>query len=365
MPSIIELPSIIAGLKEDEKELFNRFFMVEKSIGHLRLADKMKPWARKAFGSVENVENQVIIKILNKHTFEMALFNELRAKRPIDVKSDEDSIKIINENAIDDHFCKPELWTPSDSFGRIKSKRCLTASNVAKYDQLHGLVIFKKHNPLDFSEKELQDYFRTAMKWFDKAFRTNRNAVYPFLLWNCLWKAGASIIHGHMQLVLGEGVHYAEAELYNKLRKEYSVKYNSNYFLDFYKAHEIIGLGSKARNMLVFTSLTPKKDKEVTIISEKLDKKCVKIIYQVSNCLVKELGVDSFNLGVILPPLGKDEKGDGWRASWKGFPVIARIVSRGSLSNKTSDIGGMEMFANSRVIETDPYKVFEKIRTHF
>jgi hypothetical protein len=66
----------------------------------------------------------------------------------------------------------------------------------------------------------------------------------------------------------------------------------------------------------------------------------------------------SFNMGIILPPMNKD-------AAWKGFPVIARMVSRGSLSNKTSDIGGVELYAGSNVIETDPYKVFEKIKSYF
>jgi len=66
----------------------------------------------------------------------------------------------------------------------------------------------------------------------------------------------------------------------------------------------------------------------------------------------------SFNIGIIFPPLNKDE-------GWEDFPVIARIVDRGKLSNKTVDVGGMEMYARSNVIETDPYKVFEKIKSYF
>jgi len=357
MPSIIELPSIVAGLKEDEKELFNRFFTVQASTGKLVLPEEMKPWAEKSFGDITGVESQKIIKVFNKLTFEAALFNELRAKRPIEAKSDEDVIKVINDS-INDPFCKPLTGTPGDSFGRVKGKHCISASNVAKYDTLHGLIVFKNHNPLNFSEKELQDYFKTALKWFDKAHKNNKNAVYPFLLWNCLWKSGASIIHGHMQLVLGEGTHYAEAEYYNKIRREYANQFKSDYFTDLWLLHQFIGLGVESKKIKVFTNIVPRKDKEVTIISEKLDKKCVSAIYKVANCLVKDLGVNSFNLGIIFPPLIKSDE-------WKGFPVIARIVSRGSLSNKTNDVGGVELYARSNVIETDPYKVFEKVKSYF
>jgi hypothetical protein len=360
MPSIIDLPSVVAGLKEDDKELFYRFFTVQESIGKLALPKEMKDWAEKSFGSTSSVESQRIIRVFNKLTFEMALFNELRASRPIEAKTDDDALKTINDNT-SDHFSNPLTGTPADTFGRIKGKYCISASNVAKYDGLHGLVVFKKSNPLQFTEKELQDYFKIALKWLDKAHKANKKANYPFLLWNCLWKAGASIIHGHMQLVLGEGMHYAEAELYNKVRKEYADKYKSDYFLDLYKAHEMIGLGLKRKGLLVLASITPKKDKEITIISEKLDKNCVRAIYNTAICLIRELGVNSFNLGVIMPPMEKSEREE----SWKGFPLIARIVSRGSLSNKTSDIGGVEMFSGSKVIETDPYKVFDKVKGYF
>jgi hypothetical protein len=357
MPSIIDLPNIVAGLKEDEKQLFERFFLVNESIGKLVLPEEMKPWAEKSFGSIANVESQKIIKIFNKLTFETALFNELRAKRPIEAKSDDDSVKAINESA-GDPFCKPLAATPADSFGRVKGKSCITASNVAKYDGIHGLVIFKKHNPLDFSDKELQDYFKTALKWFDKGYKSNKKAAYPFLLWNCLWKGGSSIIHGHFQLILGEGIHYAEAEYYNRIRKEYADKFRSDYFLDFYKVHQLMSLGEEYKKVKFLMSITPRKDKEVTIISAKLDKNCVSVIYRIINCLIKDFGVMSFNLGAILPPLDKKEE-------WKGFPVIVRIVNRGSLSNKTSDIGGVEMYSRSNVIESDPYKVFEKVKSYF
>jgi hypothetical protein len=57
---------------------------------------------------------------------------------------------------------------------------------------------------------------------------------------------------------------------------------------------------------------------------------------------------------MMLPPLASTPE------SWAGFPVVVRIVDRGSLETRTSDIGGMEMFAES-VVAADPYAVREAL----
>lgn len=357
MPSIIGLPEMLKNLNKKNKDLFNRFFSVQRSTGRLVLPESMKKWAENTFGHQNHVEEQVIVKILDKLVFEEALYNELRAKRPIQAKENEDFEKIIKQSA-GGPFSKPLQLTPEDMFGRIKGKHCVTASNVAKYDGMHGLVVFKKHNPLDFNQEDLYDYFDTALKWFEKAHKTNEKAIYPFLLWNCLWRSGASIIHGHIQMVLGEGFHYGDVEKENKVRLEYHKKYKSDYFKDFFRIHKQIGLGFEEEGQQIFMNIVPREDKEVTIIAKKLDRNCVRAIYKIAKCLTDDFGVVSFNLGVVFPPLKKMQ-------NWKDFPVIVRIVDRGKLSSKTTDIGGMEIYDMGNVISTDPYKVFEKIKKSF
>ncbi len=364
MSSIVELPKIISLLSPEEKKIFDRIFLVQENIGKLVLPKEMIGWADKNFGDHHILEEQRIIKVFNRFSFESALFNELRAKRPISATSDEDAANTIKESE-GDPFCKPLIGTPQDTFGRVRGWRCISASNVAKYDALHGLIVFKQHNPLAFTEKDVSDYLSTAMKWFNKANKSNKNAIYPFLLWNCLWKAGASIIHGHMQTTLGEGMHYSGAEYLNKVRREYLAANKSDYFKDLYSVHAAIGLGLVWKKLKIFTSITPRKEKEVTIIGDKLDRKFMTAIFRAADCLVKEMGVNSFNMGVIFPPMVKGKEKSEIGESWKGFPVIARIVDRGKLSSKTSDFGGMEMYAGASVIESDPYKVFESLKSHF
>jgi len=358
MPSIIDLPETVENLEQNDKELFYRFFDIHRSIGKLVLPEGVKDWADKTFGDHRNVEEQKIVKVLDKHIHEAALYNELRSKRPMQVKEDSDFKKII-EQSKGGPFSQPLTRTPADTFGRIKGKHCVTASNVAKYDGSHGLIIFKKHNPLDFNENEVQDYFKTALKWFEKAHKDNPQAKYPYLLWNCLWRAAASIVHGHIQVVLGEGFHYADAENDKKAINEYHNKYDRDFFSDLYKAHELIGLGFEIKGIKVFTSIVPREDKQVTLISKKLDKNAVSAIYKVVKCLTIDFGVMSFNLGIVFPPINNKDP------DWKDFPVIARIVDRGKLSNKTTDIGGMEIYDMGNVIPTDPYNVFNKVKSYF
>jgi galactose-1-phosphate uridylyltransferase len=230
---------------------------------------------------------------------------------------------------------------------------------------MHGLIVFNKHNPLEFTEKDLQDYFAVAQKWFEKANKQNPDAKYPFLLWNCLWKSGASIMHGHMQTVLGQDMHYADAEHLNQIRHDYGQKYNSNYFEDLAGLHASLGLGfTYKKKVNIFTNIVPRKDKEITIIADEIDKDFVSAVHLAASTLTKEFGVESFNVAIIIPPM---ERKKGFfskkiRNEWTGFPVIARLVDRGKLSNKTSDLAGMEIYAKSAVIETDPYKIIDKLK---
>ena len=106
----------------------------------------MHAWIEKSFGSVDNVTTQRIVKVTNRITLEGTLFNELRASRPLDtgVSLDLDREIAATEG---DPFCHPKEGTPADVFGRVEGDHATTASNVAKYDGFHGVIVFDDHNP--------------------------------------------------------------------------------------------------------------------------------------------------------------------------------------------------------------------------
>ncbi|MFH1589491.1 MAG: hypothetical protein ABIB43_02910 [archaeon] len=352
MRSILSLSEYVKRLPKKKREIFLRLFSISDSIGKSVVPEEMKPWITKTFGSVKAVETQKIVRIDNNITCVTALFNELRAKRPIDAKNKSNAKEVIKENKGKD-FCNPLTHTTEDYFGRIKGKKSITASNVAKYGAFHGVIIFKEHDPLKFNAADVKDHLETAEKWIEKVHEKHPLRIYPFILWNCLWKAGASIVHGHMQVLIGRSKHYGEIERLRRFASGYGRVYGSDYFKDLYESHKSVGLGFEQKNNRIMAHLTPRKEKEVIIMAKTLNN-ASEALYKALNAY-RKMGVESFNVGIYLQPL------DG---SWK-MPVIIRIVDRGSLANNTTDIAGMELFAGASVVASDPYKVIEKIKKEF
>ena len=140
--SILQIHRYIENLSEKDKKRFLRMYHVNISTGKIIIPISMIELVKKNFGSVKSVENQKIIKITNKISCESVLFNELRAKRPVDIVANDELLEIIKKSE-NGAFCNAEDQTPEDIFGRIRGKHSITAANIAKYDEFHSLVILK------------------------------------------------------------------------------------------------------------------------------------------------------------------------------------------------------------------------------
>ena len=340
---ISRLPELVNELSETEKNLFNRIYRFYFKTGRLKLPSAMRTWAIERFGYCEE---QRIIRVTNKITLESTLFNELRARRPIDARVSEGLSHMIEESK-GGAFCNPVEQTPSDVFGRIEGKHCVTASNIAKYDYLHAVIVFKDHDPFIYDSERIHDYLHVANEWFKKANEYDRNAVYPFFMWNCLWRAGASIIHGHAQALISKEP-YARQEFYDGVRKSYASRYGSEYLEDIYAVHESLGLAFAYDGVKIMAYLTPVKEKEVVMLSDDLFS-FSGAISLVLKCYHR-LGVRSFNLVIFMPPLGSEDI------------FVARIVDRGDPLSRTCDIGGMELYAGTSVVASDPFRIAEELR---
>ena len=62
---------------------------------------------------------------------------------------------------------------------------------------------------------------------------------------------------------------YARVELLRRASQNYKLKTNNEYFEDIYKIHKSIGLSHKSGDVKLFANITPVKEKEITIISQK------------------------------------------------------------------------------------------------
>lgn len=356
--SISDLPLLVEGLSPQDREVFGRLFYFSQVIGYLNPPALMTDWVREHFGSLEAVQWQPIIKVVNRATLEGSLFNKLRAARPVSAKERlgalvqiiDDSIHIVEP--LDDPLAK----TPEDSFGRVRGKYCLTSANIAKYDGLHAMIIIlKQHNPLSVHLGEFQDMVETAWRWLEKAQAADPQAKYPFFLWNCLWRAGATLIHTHAQVMLGQGQHYAKVEALRRAALAYQQQYGSNYFEDLYRVHRALGLGLERDGVRLICYLTPIKENEVLFLGPRVDHAFSRLIFEALACYRGSLKSVSFNLAIFTPPLAPTEE------SWEGFPAMARMVDRGDLTSRASDIGTMELYAQS-VIASDPFRLARALK---
>lgn len=352
--SIVNLPELLAHLPKQQRSLARRLIHVSSSVGRLHPPASMHEWITRHFGSVSNVEEQTIVKTTNLVTLEGTLFNAIRASRPFESGLPEDLAAMV-ESERGDPFCVPLDGTPEDMFGRVHGRRSITASNIAKYDAFHGVVIFDEHNPLKFDEESISDAIDVGLEWARRALEVDPEAKYFFYMWNCLWKSGASILHGHAQVASTRDMHYAKVEALRRQALAYRAEWGSSYFDDFAAVHRALGLVADVGDTAIVVSLSPVKEKEVLLLAPGLTPDARRAIARVLDCYVHRLGVTSFNLVIYMPPLAPV------REDWSGFPHVVRIVDRGSAANKTADVGAMELYASS-VVSSDPFKVAEALR---
>lgn len=334
------LPSIVKALTPEEQNLFNRLYSVSVRTGTLILSPSMIHSNRK---NLHEFERQQIVHVTNRWSLESTLFNEIRARRQSEERIDANVLSSIDKGG-SDAFCNPLEQTPIDVFGRVEGIHCLSASNMAKYDHLHAVLIFKEHAPFVWEEEKISDFLDVAEKWYTKAHEYDNNAIYPFFMWNCLWRAGASIVHGHIQILLSQEP-YPAVISQHQICADYRHRYGTEYHGDLVKVHEMVGLAVKIGADAILAYLTPIKEREIVIISQKW-KGVSKSISRVLSTYHK-LGVQSFNLAIIMPKLGYNS------------PFITRIVDRGDLLSKSSDIGGMELYGDISVVSSDPFNLIE------
>jgi hypothetical protein len=350
-PSITEIAELVSGLPIDTQNIFKRIFSLDIVKGHLNLPKSMVQWAQNQFGDLTNVTTQNIVKITNLVSGESSIYNPLRALRPHQFSIGR-PLECIGET---DMFARPLECTPEDLFGRVEGKHCITGANIAKCDQYHCIVVFKNADPLDFGCSEVADYIETGWRWAQRAHNFDPLARYCLFLWNCTNRAGASIRHGHAQVVLARGSHYARVEQLRRATLEYRQKYGSSYFDDIFKVHQALGLGWQFGDIRTLAYLAAVKQNEVMIISPGLSGSLAGEIYRVLACFRDRLHVKSFNSGIVFPPLDVE-------AGWEAFPVIARMVDRGDTTNTSSDFSAME-FYGANVVQSDPWETAKALQS--
>ncbi len=164
------------------------------------------------------------------------------------------------------------------------------------------------------------------------------------------------IIHGHAQVTATRGSHYPKVERLRRAASAYKRKHGSDYFEDLTRVHASLGLGIPLEGTRAFASLSPIKEKELVVIGEDpRDASLSRAVGALLQGYVEDLGVRTFNVAFYMRPLGPTQE------DWSDFPTVVYIVDRGDPSNRTSDMGAMELYAAS-VVASDPFRVAEALR---
>jgi hypothetical protein len=368
---ITDLPDLIARLPAERRARFERIFDVQLVPGEVVIPGTMREWTVRHFGSIEAVEHQQVVRVTNTVTWEGALFNPLRARRPLLVRDDgprttddgSDSSSVVRRpSSSSDVFADPLRTTAADTFGRARGEYCISTSNIARWDGQCCVLIFDEPDPFAFRREHLRDYFRTALAWAGMARRADPEARYLVWMWNGGSAGGASIPHAHAQLGLGRHMHYAMVEGLRRAALDYRARHGANYFDDLLAAHADVGLSFEAAGLPGFVSLAAARPKDTWIIGRAFDDALADALHDALRALIERAGMRSFDVGVLMPPIYPAEpqtpdfskKSGVYDDDWSGFPVIVRIVDRGHPGAVSSDLGAMDIFAH-RVIADDPF----------
>jgi hypothetical protein len=352
LTSILDLPARITDLPGAARDRADRLIDVRRAVARAVPSVPMEPWLTAVFGSPDAIREQTILKVSNRATGEATLFAPLRARRPIDGAGDPADLAAEIAATVGDPFCDPESGTPAHEFGRVRGSRMITGANAAAADAHHAVLVFDEHDPLAFDTGLVADLFETGRAWAERARLADPASSNYLLIWNCLWRAGGSIVHGHAQALLGSGPHYARLDRFRRDARAYSQAHHAHLTHDLAALHVDLGLAS-GDLVVTLASLTPIKEREVLVVGQpgmdERDRSFTDAIARALLAFRDRLGVRSFNLALWRPPLAA---ADGW----EGIPPIVRIVDRGDPFQRPSDIGSMELYGTP-IVGADPYDV--------
>ncbi len=349
----------MAALPDAARRRVERLFEIRRAVAHTDPPPAMAAWLTEHFGSVDAVREQRIIRVLDRVTLEGTVFAPLRARRPIDGGgADPADERLAAEIAatVGDPFCSVEDGTPAADWGRVRGAHVTSGANAAAYDANHGVLVFDAHDPLAFDAAEVADLLALGRRWADAVRSADPAADRYLLIWNCLWRAGGSVIHGHAQVLLGHDRHHARLERWRRDAAAYAAGTGDGYLDDLLAAHRDLGLAIDLDGATLIASLVPVKERELWLVAQPgvddLDQRFRTAVGRAVAAYRDTLGVRAFNLALWRPPL--DEP-------WPELRPLVRLVDRGAPFVRPSDIAAMELFA-SPVVGADPFETVAALR---
>jgi hypothetical protein len=310
LSGIVELPRRIAALDGAARARAERLLDIDVITSHTDPPASMTEWLTRTFGSLDAVREQRLVRVTNRATLESTVLAALRARRPIESNGDGPAGDLRGEieASAGDPFCHPEQETPADTFGRVRGRRMLSGANAAQADAHHAVLVFDDHDPLAFDADLVDDLFATGREWAERARADDPAATHYLLMWNCLWRAGGSIIHGHAQALLGRGRPHARIDRFRRDAAAYSAATGADLVADLAALHRDLDLAVDAGGgVTILAHLVPVKEHEVLVVGrpgmDERDPAFARAVGRALETLRDGVGVRSFNLALWRAPL--------------------------------------------------------------
>lgn len=340
--------------------LLRRFYAVS-NMPAVRLTMTEPGWLRAsaAFGTPRaDVENQHIVSVRDLHLEHEALFNPLRLNR-IQPVSGRSAVELIDQQRREEgcFWCedKPEaVWL--DEFGEVRSLdgRIVARGNWARSCVISGIVYGDEsmHNLLRLSKPDFVSMFVTAEKYMVQARNHLSQARYFLCFLNGGPKSASGVPHCHLQVLGRTDRHFGYAEAVRTHTP-------SDYWQQVEAIHQDLGLCLSAGQSVGWVNVAPVKERDLVVASPSIESGA-SLVFDLLQGLF-ENGTNNFTVAAIPSPeyFGDSDEGD---RGFRGWPaVLWRLLDRGDMRARHSDIGAAELFG-SAVIAADPWLVRRWLR---
>ena len=253
--------------------------------------------------------------------------------------------------------------------GRIEVGEAVLFANLFSIATYHPVIALSKAHFLklsEFSSRMLSDGFRAAKMFLRDIYQRDATIAFSTVNANYLLPAGASLVHPHMQMLVGDIPYSYHARLLNA-SGEYLVKNGTEFFADLIAEEKRAGERYIAREggWHWIAAFSPTGSNEIIGIHEsgsdlaKLTERDLRDLCDgISNVLAlfESLGHLSFNYSVYSAKGGETV----------GFHCMIKIVNRQNLyPNYRNDDYFLQKLLQSELILNLPEDLAEKARKHF
>ena len=355
--SLANFPDQVQNLSASARSRLERLYYGSYSQTRLRIPPEMRERTVEIFGQagetpdacVRRVENQPLLRIMDRWTLQASVFSPLRSQRPRKLRE-------LPEAGRNPDFSSPLTRTPSALWGRVEGNEFLSCENLCGYGAQSGVVLSKEMRDslqVALNSELLSELFVTAEKWFHQAHDSQPSAIYPMLGWNAGKVAGATDHRAHVHTLLAEGMPSAAIETLRRASVSYRRNYGTSYSTERYDTHADLDLVIASRGGAeAIATITPWKEKAIEIRAHNLES-CLNLLHGVLRTLITVEGMQAFNLMAYWRPLKTD--GEDWKDI---SPLTLCIVER-----TDHDWGWVEMLAGESVVSYCPFAFAQRLRS--